>query len=129
MEHNGWDSFEIGAVLFPFKDKGSENVEKQQEDRDYTENSSYKASVSHWRVEKPIFNSNLCINCFSCWVYCPDSSIVVRGEKMRGIDYIHCKGCGICSNVCPTNPKSLLMHNNHEDEDKAIESWPEKKQK
>jgi pyruvate ferredoxin oxidoreductase delta subunit len=28
---------------------------------------------------------------------------------MIGIDYHHCKGCGICVEVCPTKPKSLVM--------------------
>jgi pyruvate ferredoxin oxidoreductase delta subunit len=37
-----------------------------------------------------------------CWVFCPDSSILVKEEKMVGIDYDHCKGCGICAHECPT---------------------------
>ena len=89
----GWNEFEIGSALFPFKDSGNENLYKQQEDRNYTENSSYTASVAHWRVNKPVFNNNHCINCFNCWLYCPDSSILVIDETMQGVDNIHCKGC------------------------------------
>ena len=31
---------------------------------------------------------------------CPDSSILVQDGKMTGIDYDHCKGCGICVHEC-----------------------------
>lgn len=129
MDYKGWNEFEIGSVLFPFENDGQKNINIQQENRDYTQNSSYKASVAHWRVEKPVFNSDHCISCFNCWLHCPDSSILVRDEKLKGVDYVHCKGCGICSDVCPTNPKSLLMYSNNLDEKDAIESWPQKKNK
>ncbi len=129
MNYKGWNEFEIGSVLFPFEDSNKENINKQQEDKKYTQNSSYKASVAHWRVDKPVFNSNFCINCFTCWLYCPDSSILVRGEKLQGIDYAHCKGCGVCSNVCPTNPKSLLMYSDYETEENALNAWPQKEEK
>lgn len=125
----GWNEFEIGCVLFPFEDSSKDNLDKQQEDRKYTQNSSYTASVAHWRVDKPVFNSNFCINCFNCWLYCPDSSILVREEKLKGVDYEHCKGCGVCSAVCPTNPKSLLMYNDYEDNDSILKSWPQKEEK
>jgi len=36
-----------------------------------------------------------------CWLYCPDSSVIVSDEKMKEFDYDHCKGCGICAKVCP----------------------------
>jgi len=54
-----------------------------------------------WRVERPVHDSAKCTNCLICWVYCPDSAIIVKDGKWAGIDYDHCKGCGICSNVCP----------------------------
>ncbi len=113
MNYKGWNEFEAGSVLFPF-DKGNAAVEKHADSRNYREDSSYKASVAHWRVEKPVHNVEHCINCYFCWVYCPDSSILVRDEKMSGVDYVHCKGCGVCVDVCPTNPKSLLMFSDYE---------------
>jgi pyruvate ferredoxin oxidoreductase delta subunit len=48
---------------------------------------------------------------------------------MLGIDYDHCKGCGVCVEVCPTNPKSLLMFAEAMDNDEALAGWPEKKKK
>lgn len=54
-----------------------------------------------WRTQRPIYNREACIDCFICWVYCPDSAIIVEDEEMKGIDYDHCKGCGICAVECP----------------------------
>jgi pyruvate ferredoxin oxidoreductase delta subunit len=45
---------------------------------------------------------------------------------MIGIDMDHSKGCGICVEVCPTNPKSLLMFSEQADEETEIASWPTK---
>ncbi|PAF47970.1 pyruvate ferredoxin oxidoreductase [Helicobacter sp. 12S02232-10] len=125
----GWNDFEIGAILFPFANNGEEALESHNNERDYTPESSFKASVAHWRVEKPVHNSEICINCFNCWVYCPDAAILARDEKLRGVDYVHCKGCGICVDVCPTNPKSLLMFSDHEDNQNALKNWPQKEEK
>jgi pyruvate ferredoxin oxidoreductase delta subunit len=48
---------------------------------------------------------------------------------MVGIDFDHCKGCGICVDVCPTNPKSLLMFAEKKDEKEALAEWPKKESK
>jgi pyruvate ferredoxin oxidoreductase delta subunit len=47
---------------------------------------------------------------------------------MIGIDMDHCKGCAICVEVCPTNPKSLLMFEEKVDEEQAIANWPTKEE-
>ena len=61
-----------------------------------------------WRTFRPVVDKGKCINCLFCWIYCPDSSIIVKEEKMEGIDYAHCKGCGICSKVCPAKAISMV---------------------
>jgi len=63
--------------------------------------SAQKYNTGGWRTFKPIRDKNKCINCLICWVYCPDSSILVSEGKILDIDYEHCKGCGICAKVCP----------------------------
>jgi 2-oxoacid:acceptor oxidoreductase delta subunit (pyruvate/2-ketoisovalerate family) len=56
-----------------------------------------------WRTGvKPSVELSACVNCLLCWLYCPDSAIVLDGEAFAGFDYEHCKGCEICAAVCPT---------------------------
>jgi len=61
-----------------------------------------------WRAFRPVLDSEKCINCLICWIYCPDTSIFVEEEKMRGFDLDHCKGCGICSSVCPVDAIEMV---------------------
>ncbi|MDK9693531.1 MAG: 4Fe-4S binding protein [Sulfurimonas sp.] len=126
MAKKGWDEFEIGAMLRTFDGKIDDIAGTRQEDRAYSQNSSYTASVADWRLIKPVFNKDYCIDCQFCWIYCPDVSIVSRDKKLIGVDMDHCKGCGICVEVCPTNPKSLLMFPEQADEETEIANWPKK---
>jgi len=61
--------------------------------------SEYK--TGGWRTFRPEKDETKCINCLFCWMYCPDSSVKVKDGKQAGFDYDHCKGCGICAQVCP----------------------------
>jgi 2-oxoacid:acceptor oxidoreductase delta subunit (pyruvate/2-ketoisovalerate family) len=60
-----------------------------------------------WRAFRPVRGQAACTHCFQCWLFCPDSSILVNieQEEMTGFDLMHCKGCGICAAVCPVNAK------------------------
>lgn len=62
-----------------------------------------------WRAQKPHHNAEKCINCLRCWIMCPDSAIIVEEGKVVGIDYKHCKGCGICATECPPKVKAIEM--------------------
>ena len=125
----GWDEVTQGVVI-PSFDKAYDNIAKlTPEEREYSDFNSYTATVASWRVIKPVYNRDICIDCQNCWVWCPDTSIVSRDKQMMGIDYDHCKGCGVCVEVCPTNPKSLLMFLEAEEADDALSQWPEKKKK
>lgn len=62
-----------------------------------------------WRLERPIFDPQKCVQCLMCWLVCPDSSIILENGKVVGIDYEHCKGCGLCSFQCPPKAKALTM--------------------
>jgi pyruvate ferredoxin oxidoreductase delta subunit len=129
MEKKGWDGFEIGAMLRSFDGAMQDIATTLPENRPYSVSNSFTASVADWRIEKPLFNKDYCIDCQFCWVYCPDMSIISRDKKMVGIDFDHCKGCGICVQVCPTNPKSLLMFSEQKDEEEALTEWPKKEKK
>ncbi len=125
----GWDEVTQGVVLESFAEEVENVAFLKQEERPYAEFNSFTASVADWRVQKPIYNRDICIDCQNCWVFCPDTSIISRDKKMIGIDFDHCKGCGVCVEVCPTNPKSLLMFEERMDIDEALSKWPEKKKK
>lgn len=125
----GWHEVTQGSILPSFEGDATDIVYRKAEERTYSNFNSYTATVASWRVEKPVFNIDVCIDCQNCWVWCPDSSILSRDKQMLGIDYDHCKGCGVCVEVCPTNPKSLLMFGEYTPLDDALSQWPEKKKK
>lgn len=58
-----------------------------------------------WRSQRPDRDPEVCTQCLICWIVCPDSSVLVEDEKVVGFDWDHCKGCGVCANECPVNPK------------------------
>ena len=62
-----------------------------------------------WRSMRPIWDGGKCINCLTCWIYCPEASIIVKDGKNQGIDYDYCKGCGICAAVCPKKVQAISM--------------------
>jgi len=65
-----------------------------------------------WRALRPVIDYTRCTpsknkrpSCFLCWLYCPEG-VVKRGIPVE-IDLEYCKGCGICSEECPT--KAITM--------------------
>ena len=62
-----------------------------------------------WRTYRPVWHADNCIHCLRCWILCPEGAFIVRDEKVTGIDYDHCKGCGICNRECPTKPEKRAL--------------------
>jgi len=88
-EKKGWKELPIGLVL----EAGS----------------SKEFETGDWRSDKPIWDPNKCTHCLICWIYCPDSAIIVKDGKVQGIDYRYCKGCGICAEECPPKIRAIKM--------------------
>ncbi|MCL5265890.1 MAG: 4Fe-4S binding protein [Chloroflexi bacterium] len=88
-EKPGWADVPIGAVVL----EAGCGVEYE---------------TGEWRSERPVVNTDKCINCLFCWVFCPDGAVIVENEKFKAIDYYHCKGCGICSNECPAKVITMV---------------------
>ena len=61
-----------------------------------------------WRSMRPVWDAEKCKQCMLCWMHCPDSSIEVAEAKMTGIDYDHCKGCGICVEECKFDALKMI---------------------
>lgn len=59
-----------------------------------------------WRVFKPIIDTDKCVMCLKCFLFCPDGVIDKSGDKLT-IDYDYCKGCGVCEHEC--KPRAIKM--------------------
>ena len=68
-----------------------------------TPGNSEQFFTGDWRTYVPVVDQDKCIDCMTCWIYCPDDCIIVENNKMVGIKLTHCKGCGICAKMCPKN--------------------------
>lgn len=71
--------------------------------------SSVAYRTGEWRQNRPELDLHRCVHCLFCWLYCPDSAVLVRDGQVVGIDYDHCKGCGICAAVCPPKAGAIRM--------------------
>jgi pyruvate ferredoxin oxidoreductase delta subunit len=71
--------------------------------------SAAKYKTGSWRSRRPIWDKDRCTSCLTCWIYCPDSSVIVENHKVMGINLDYCKGCGICANVCPPKVSAIKM--------------------
>lgn len=74
-----------------------------------TPGSSVNYRSSDWSPQVAEWIPDKCTQCLQCWVYCPDNCIMVQSDRVVGVDEYYCKGCGICVEVCPTDPKSLKI--------------------
>lgn len=105
--------------MIPDKNKGWKDVPKAG--RILDPGSAIEYETGGWRTYKPVHTKENCINCLFCWIYCPDCAIEVKDGKMVGIDYAHCKGCGICVKECPTKPETRALVMVKEDEETGKE--------
>jgi pyruvate ferredoxin oxidoreductase delta subunit len=48
------------------------------------------------------------VNCLLCWVYFPDSAVVLDGTTFTGFDLDYCKGCAICAEACPVDAIAMV---------------------
>jgi len=84
--------------------------------------SSAEYNTGTWRTSRPVHDTEGCTHCMLCWVFCPDSSIIVKDGKWVAFDYDHCKGCGVCASVCPAKVES---HEHTGQPGKVIQMIPE----
>lgn len=52
-----------------------------------------------WSLDRPVVNDE-CTACAVCALFCPEGAIS-RSDGSMVVDYLYCKGCGICEVVCP----------------------------
>ena len=52
-----------------------------------------------WSLDRPVLTDE-CTACALCALFCPEG-VISRSDGAMVIDYLYCKGCGICEVVCP----------------------------
>ncbi len=73
-----------------------------------------KPKTGSWRTGiKPLADLSKCTNCLLCWLYCPDSAILIEdvaesGPAFVGFDDYFCKGCEVCAAVCPVGAIEMV---------------------
>lgn len=61
-----------------------------------------------WRSQKPIFNTDRCIKCGICCLFCPDGCIEQNDDGYFEANLFYCKGCGICARECWTEAITMV---------------------
>lgn len=90
MKLKGWKDIPLGGV-----------IDQAGNSDDY--------ETGSWRTFRPVHDKEKCINCLRCWTLCPDSAILVEDGRITGVNYKHCKGCGICARECPDKVQAYTM--------------------
>ena len=70
--------------------------------------SSREYRTGDWRSQKPTYDFNKCIKCGLCQIYCPEGCIGQNTEGYFQANLYWCKGCGICSQECPTRVITMV---------------------
>lgn len=60
-----------------------------------------------WRDQRPVMDKAKCKKCLRCWIFCPEGAIDRKDDNSVEIDYVYCKGCGVCVKECPF--KAIVM--------------------
>ncbi len=74
--------------------------------------SASQYQTGDWRSQKPIFDSNRCIKCGICQLFCPEGCVEQNDEGYFEANLFYCKGCGICVRECWT--QAITMVNEEE---------------
>ena len=71
---------------------------------------STEYTTGDWRTYQPVLDTEKCIKCLMCFIFCPDEAIEwnSKTEEVK-FNYDFCKGCGICANECPTNAIEMVL--------------------
>ena len=62
-----------------------------------------------WRFERPVWDTQKCVRCGVCYLFCPDCAVFQNEDGFYEADLTYCKGCGLCIQQCVTGCISLKI--------------------
>ena len=69
-----------------------------------TPGNSAEFNTGNWRTTgRPWTDYEKCVKCSICWIMCPDMAYDENSEGFYDWNSQYCKGCGICTEECPTS--------------------------
>lgn len=84
--------------------------------------SSKTKHTGSWRTYAPVVDLESCTHCLKCWIFCPDSAVIVQEGRHAGTDYRYCKGCGICAEECPAGCIEMVLESERPDRESGQET-------
>ncbi|MCG8429897.1 MAG: pyruvate synthase [Candidatus Omnitrophica bacterium] len=55
-----------------------------------------------WRIRiRPHYLQKDCIACRMCVLICPEGCVSGREKNAFNANFVYCKGCGLCADICP----------------------------
>jgi len=70
--------------------------------------SASQYQTGSWRSQRPIYDSNKCIKCGICYIFCPEGCVEQNDEGYFEANLFYCKGCGICTRECWTGAITMV---------------------
>lgn len=64
--------------------------------------------TGNWRYLRPVLDQATCTQCKTCWIFCPDATVNFSADDGVSFNLKYCKGCSICSSVCPVGAISRV---------------------
>jgi pyruvate ferredoxin oxidoreductase delta subunit len=61
-----------------------------------------------WRTRRPVTDTNKCIKCGLCVIFCPEGCRYQAAEGHFDANLFYCKGCGICACECWTQAIAMV---------------------
>jgi len=67
----------------------------------------FEIKTGEWRYQRPVTKIGKCMQCGTCYLFCPTGCISDRGTYFAA-NLEYCKGCGLCARLCPVSAVMMV---------------------
>lgn len=97
--------YQINTLFFaPLERVKKRRIDPGMSLRGFSEVHSGLSSEEAERSALRCFSCGTCNYCYNCYFFCPEGAVTLDPvNRIRTVDFQHCKGCGTCVKACPRN--------------------------